>query len=197
MITETSSSVATALSTATLAETQTLIKNSIKTIVDYPKVGILFRDVTSLMENAQAYQATIELLAQKFQNMGFTKIVGTEARGFLFGAPLALKLGIGFVPVRKPGKLPRETIAQSYQLEYGTDTLEIHVDAINCDDKVLVVDDLLATGGTIEATVKLIRQLGGEVAHAAFVINLPDIGGEARLTELGLEVYSICEFDGH
>ncbi|EHN70125.1 MULTISPECIES: adenine phosphoribosyltransferase [Aliivibrio] len=178
-------------------ETLTLIKNSIKSIPDYPKAGIMFRDVTSLMEDPKAYQATIQLLVEKYKQGGFTKIVGTEARGFLFGAPLALELGVGFVPVRKPGKLPRPTIAQTYDLEYGTDTLEIHTDAIVEGDKVLVVDDLLATGGTIEATVKLIRQLGGEVEHAAFVINLPEIGGEARLEGLGLNVYSICEFAGH
>ncbi|MFH0257108.1 adenine phosphoribosyltransferase [Vibrio rumoiensis] len=178
-------------------DTQALIQASIKTIPDYPKKGILFRDVTSLMEDPKAYQATIQLLVEKYQSMGFTKVVGTEARGFLFGAPLALALGLGFIPVRKPGKLPRETVSQSYELEYGTDVLEIHTDAIKAGDKVLVVDDLLATGGTIEATVKLIRQLGGEVTDAAFVINLPDIGGEDKLKSLGLNVYSICEFAGH
>ncbi|MGR6861990.1 adenine phosphoribosyltransferase [uncultured Aliivibrio sp.] len=178
-------------------ETVELIKNSIKSIPDYPKAGIVFRDVTSLMEDPKAYQATIQLLVEKYKQGGFTKIVGTEARGFLFGAPLALELGVGFIPVRKPGKLPRPTIAQTYDLEYGTDTLEIHTDAIVEGDKVLVVDDLLATGGTIEATVKLIRQLGGEVEQAAFVINLPEIGGQTRLEGLGLNVYSICEFAGH
>ncbi|MBU2896474.1 adenine phosphoribosyltransferase [Vibrio hepatarius] len=178
-------------------EAITLIKSSIKSIPDYPKPGILFRDVTSLMENASAYKATIQVLFEKYQGMGFTKVVGTEARGFLFGAPLALELGIGFIPVRKPGKLPRQTVSQSYQLEYGSDTLEIHTDAISQGDKVLVVDDLLATGGTIEATTQLIRQLGGVVEHAAFVINLPEIGGGKRLEKLGLNVYSICEFDGH
>ncbi|MDG3088688.1 adenine phosphoribosyltransferase [Vibrio hannami] len=178
-------------------QTISLIKSSIKSIQDYPKPGILFRDVTSLMEDSKAYQATIQLLVEKYKDMGFTKVVGTEARGFLFGAPLALELGLGFVPVRKPGKLPRETVAESYELEYGMDTLEIHVDAIQPGDKVLVVDDLLATGGTIEATTKLIRGLGGVVEHAAFVINLPEIGGDKRLEGLGLEVYSICEFEGH
>jgi adenine phosphoribosyltransferase len=178
-------------------EALALIKNSIKSIPDYPKPGILFRDVTSLMEIPQAYQATIKNLADKYRDMGFTKIVGTEARGFLFGAPLALELGIGFIPVRKPGKLPRATVSQDYELEYGTDTLEIHTDAIVEGDKVLMVDDLLATGGTIEATTKLIRQLGGSADHAAFVINLPEIGGEQRLVALGIDVYSICEFDGH
>ncbi|MCH1930583.1 adenine phosphoribosyltransferase [Shewanella sp. A25] len=177
-------------------ETLSLIKQSIKTIPNYPKEGILFRDVTSLLEDPQAYRATIDLLYQQYHEQGFTKVVGTEARGFLFGAPLALALGIGFVPVRKPGKLPRATISQSYELEYGHDTLEIHTDAITSGDKVLVVDDLLATGGTIEATVKLIRQLGGEVNDAAFVISLPDLGGEARLEALGLELVKLCEFEG-
>ncbi|MCL1037716.1 adenine phosphoribosyltransferase [Shewanella corallii] len=178
------------------SESLTLIKQSIKTIPDYPKQGIMFRDVTSLLEDAKAYQATIAELVAQYQGMGFTKVVGTEARGFLFGAPLALELGVGFVPVRKPGKLPRETIAESYELEYGHDTLEIHKDAISAGDKVLVVDDLLATGGTIEATVKLIRALGGDVNHAAFVISLPELGGEQRLQAQGLELFKLCEFEG-
>ncbi|MDR8524322.1 MULTISPECIES: adenine phosphoribosyltransferase [Shewanella] len=173
-----------------------LIKNSIKTIPNYPKEGILFRDVTSLLEDPQAYKLTIGLLAEQYKDQGFTKVVGTEARGFLFGAPLALELGIGFVPVRKPGKLPRETISESYELEYGHDVLEMHVDAITADDKVLVIDDLLATGGTIEATVKLIRKLGGAVNDAAFVISLPDLGGEERLKAMDLNLLSLCEFEG-
>ncbi|QSX31308.1 MULTISPECIES: adenine phosphoribosyltransferase [Shewanella] len=173
-----------------------LIKQSIKTIPDYPKAGIMFRDVTSLLEDHQAYKMAMGLFLERYRDQGFTKVVGTEARGFLFGAPLALELGVGFVPVRKPGKLPRETIAESYELEYGHDTLEMHVDAIKPGDKVLVIDDLLATGGTIEATVKLIRRLGGEVAHAAFVISLPDLGGEQRLANQGLEIFKLCEFEG-
>ncbi|WP_318417955.1 adenine phosphoribosyltransferase [Photobacterium leiognathi] len=178
-------------------DTINLISNSIKSIQDYPKPGILFRDVTSLMEQPEAYSATIDVLVEKYKDQGITKIIGTEARGFLFGAPLALALGVGFVPVRKPGKLPREVIAESYELEYGKDTLEIHKDAISEGDRVLLVDDLLATGGTIEATTNLVRRLGGTVEDAAFVINLPDIGGEARLQGLGLNVFSICDFPGH
>ena len=181
---------------ATNTEQLALIKQSIQTIPDYPKPGIMFRDVTSLLEDPVAYQVTIQAFVDLYKDLGFTKVVGTEARGFLFGAPLALELGVGFVPVRKPGKLPRETIAESYELEYGHDTLEMHKDAIVEGDKVLVVDDLLATGGTIEATVKLIRRLGGDVAHAAFVISLPDLGGEQRLLNMGLEISKLCEFEG-
>lgn len=173
------------------------LKNSIKSIPDYPKPGILFRDVTSLLEDPKAYATSIELLVARFKDTGVTKVVGTEARGFLFGAPVALELGVGFVPVRKPGKLPRETIFENYELEYGTDKLEIHVDAIQPGDKVLVVDDLLATGGTIEATVKLIRRLGGEVTDAAFIINLFDIGGEQRLEKMGVKSFCLVPFPGH
>ncbi|MDF2783907.1 MAG: adenine phosphoribosyltransferase [Pantoea eucrina] len=174
-----------------------LIKNSIKSIHDYPKPGILFRDVTSLMEDPQAYAAAISILVERYRDKGITKVVGTEARGFLFGAPVALGLGVGFIPVRKPGKLPRETWQERYELEYGTDALELHKDAIKPGDVVLVIDDLLATGGTIEATVKLIRRAGGEVSDAAFVINLFDLSGEARLTALGVNCYSLVSFPGH
>lgn len=173
------------------------IKNSIKSVPDYPKPGILFRDVTSLLEDPKAYAASIALLVERYRNKGITKVVGTEARGFLFGAPVALGLGVGFVPVRKPGKLPREVYSESYELEYGTDQLELHKDAIQPGDVVLVVDDLLATGGTIEATVKLIRRAGGEVKDAAFVINLFDLTGESRLSALGVESYSLVNFPGH
>ena len=173
-----------------------LIKNSIKTIPDYPKPGIQFRDVTSLMQNAEAFAQVIDLFAEKYLAEEITAIVGTEARGFIFGAPLAYRLNVPFVPVRKPGKLPREVLSQSYQLEYGEDVLELHADAVTAQDKVLMVDDLLATGGTIEATTKLIRRLGAEVHDACFVINLPDLGGEKRLRELDINCYSITDFDG-
>ena len=182
--------------TATAQQLQ-FIKDSIKTIPDYPKPGILFRDVTSLLEDPKAYAASIQLLADRYRDAGVTKVVGTEARGFLFGAPVALVLGVGFVPVRKPGKLPRETISETYDLEYGTDSLVIHVDAIQPGEKILVIDDLLATGGTIEATAKLIRRLGGEVTDAAFIINLPELGGEKRLNDSNINCYSLVCFDGH
>jgi adenine phosphoribosyltransferase len=175
---------------------QSILKNAIKTIPNHPKPGIMFRDVTSLLDDAKAFTLSIDLLVKQFENQSFTKVVGTEARGFLFGAPLALALGIGFVPVRKPGKLPRATIAEHYQLEYGQDTLEIHQDALTAQDNVLVIDDLLATGGTIEATAKLIRRLGASVTAAGFVISLPDLGGEQRLQQAGLSVFSLLQYEG-
>lgn len=173
-----------------------LVKNSIATVPDYPKPGIMFRDITSLLAEPKAFQTVQKALVEKYKENAFDVIIGTESRGFIFGAPLALELGIPFVPVRKPGKLPRETVSQSYQLEYGEDTLEIHKDAIKPGDKVLLVDDLLATGGTIEATVKLVEKLGGKATDAAFVISLPELGGEARLAGLGLNILKLVEFEG-
>ena len=175
---------------------QQQLLNAIQTVPDYPVKGIMFRDVTSLLEDAEAFALTIELLANTYRNKGFTKVVGTEARGFLFGAPLALALNIGFIPVRKPGKLPRDTYAQAYQLEYGEDILEIHQDALTPADKVLIIDDLLATGGTIEATTKLIRRLGAKVQDAGFVISLPDLGGEKRLADINITPYSLLQYQG-
>ena len=172
------------------------LKNAIRTIPDYPTKGIMFRDVMGLLEDAEAFKLTIDVLAEKYKDGGFTKIVGTEARGFIFGAPLAYALNIGFVPVRKPGKLPGETFAQNYELEYGTDTLEIHKDALSSQDKVLIIDDLLATGGTVEATTILIRRLGAAVSDAAFVIALPELGGQKRLESLDLNINTLTEYDG-
>ena len=180
-----------------MTETQiNTLKSAIHTVKDYPKAGIMFRDVTGILDDAEAFKLTIAILADRFKDGGFTKVVGTEARGFLFGAPLALALGLGFVPVRKPGKLPRATFSQDYQLEYGHDTLEIHQDALVKNDKVLIIDDLLATGGTIEATTKLIRRLGAEVTDAAFVISLPDLGGEIKLHNMDLSVFSLLQYAG-
>ena len=172
------------------------IKSVIKTVPDYPKPGIMFRDVTSVLEDHKAFTACVAMLLKQYQGIEFDKVAGTEARGFLFGAPLALEMGVGFVPVRKPGKLPREVVSECYELEYGTDTLEIHKDAIKPGDRVLLVDDLLATGGTIDASAKLIRSLGGVVEHAGFVIGLPDLGGYEKLTAQGIKCYSICDFEG-
>lgn len=174
-----------------------LIKSSIKSIPNYPKEGIIFRDITTLLEVPAAFKATIDLIVEQYRDKGITKVLGTESRGFIFGAPVALALGLPFELVRKPKKLPRETISQSYQLEYGQDTLEMHVDAISQGDNVLIIDDLLATGGTVEATVKLVQRLGGTVKHAAFVINLPELGGEKRLNNLGVACYTLVNFEGH
>ena len=174
-----------------------LIKSSIKSIPNYPKEGIIFRDITTLLEVPAAFKATVDLIVEQYRDKGITKVLGTESRGFIFGAPVALALGLPFELVRKPKKLPRETISQSYQLEYGQDTLEIHVDAISEGDNVLIIDDLLATGGTVEATVKLVQRLGGVVKHAAFVINLPELGGEKRLNNLGIDCYTLVNFEGH
>lgn len=174
-----------------------LIKSSIKTVPDYPKAGIMFRDVTSLLEVPEAFHACIDLITEAFRHKGITKVIGTESRGFIFGAPVALALNVPFVPVRKPGKLPRETLSQSYLLEYGEDTLEIHKDSIKKGDNVLIIDDLLATGGTVEATVKLVRALQGEVKHAGFVINLPDLNGDKHLQSIGVEPFSLVSFTGH
>ena len=174
-----------------------LIKSSIKSIPNYPKEGIIFRDITSLLEVPAAFKAAIDLIVEQYRDKGITKVLGTESRGFIFGAPVALALGLPFELVRKPKKLPRETISQSYQLEYGQDTLEMHIDAISDGDNVLIIDDLLATGGTVEATVKLVQRLGGVVKHAAFVINLPELGGEKRLNNLGVDCYTLVNFEGH
>ncbi|OBX88802.1 adenine phosphoribosyltransferase [Haemophilus haemolyticus] len=174
-----------------------LIKSSIKSIPNYPKEGIIFRDITTLLEVPAAFKATVDLIVEQYRDKGITKVLGTESRGFIFGAPVALALGLPFELVRKPKKLPRETISQSYQLEYGQDTLEMHVDAISEGDNVLIIDDLLATGGTVEAAVKLVQRLGGVVKHAAFVINLPELGGEKRLNNLGVDCYTLVNFEGH
>jgi adenine phosphoribosyltransferase len=173
-----------------------LIKNSIKSIPDYPIPGIMFRDITSLIENRHAFAATINLLIENYKDKKIDKVVGTEARGFIFGAPLAAALGAGFVPVRKPGKLPREVIEESYELEYGKDTLQIHTDAIQKGERVLLIDDLLATGGTAEASIKLIQRLEGNLIEAAFVIELPALKGAKRIKDMGISMYSLVEFEG-
>ncbi len=173
------------------------IQSLIRTIPDHPKAGIQFRDITTLIKDPQGFKATIDMLVERYHGRDISKVVGTEARGFLFGAPLAYALGVGFVPVRKKGKLPGKTTGHEYALEYGHDRIEMHNDAIDAGDKVLVVDDLLATGGTAQATVMLVRGLGGEVAECAFVVDLPDLGGRAKLEKMGLTVFTLCEFSGH
>ena len=157
------------------------LKSFVRDIPDFPKKGIVFKDITPLLQNPQAFQEVIEQLAQRYQNKNLKAIVAMESRGFIFGAPLAVRLGISFVPVRKPGKLPYKTFQETYDLEYGKDTLEIHQDAIAKGDKVLVLDDVLATGGTAAATVKLVEKAGGEVVEAAFVIHLSFLNGQDKL----------------
>jgi adenine phosphoribosyltransferase len=157
------------------------LKTHIRHVPDFPKPGILFYDVTTLLKDPQGFKLAIDSLAEPYYDKGITLVVGIESRGFILGAAVADRIGAGFVPVRKLGKLPAETIRASYALEYGTDSLEMHRDAIDSGQKVLVVDDLLATGGTARATVDLVRQLGGDVVGVAFLIELVDLGGRAKL----------------
>jgi len=171
-----------------------LLEKSIRNIPDFPKPGILFRDVTTLIQNKVAFKKSVDLLTKKYKNKGFDKVVGVEARGFIFGAAVAHKIGAGFVPVRKKGKLPFKTISTTYELEYGTDTLEIHQDAISKDEKILIIDDLLATGGTVKAVIELIKQLGGKIGGIGFVIELVDLKGKDKFKEYPM--YSLIKFAG-
>lgn len=173
------------------------IKDKIRTIPDYPKPGIMFRDITTLLQDARGFRKTVDEMVQPFAGTRIDKVVGIEARGFILGGAIAHQLSIGFVPVRKRGKLPSKTMAQEYQLEYGMDAMEIHVDAIQPGEQVLLVDDLIATGGTAEAAVKLIRAHKGEVVGCSFIIDLPELGGRKRLEALDVKVLSLCEFEGH
>jgi adenine phosphoribosyltransferase len=168
------------------------IKALIRDVPDFPKPGILFKDITPLIGNAEGLSTTLNLLADPFRGMGITAVAGMESRGFIFGVSVAERIGAGFVPIRKPGKLPYKTICQSYELEYGTDNLEIHADAVSKDDKVLIVDDLLATGGTAEAAVKLVQSLGAQVVGVSFVIELGFLCGRDKLK--GLNVHSLLTF---
>lgn len=172
------------------------IKSKIRTVPNYPKHGIMFRDITTLLNDPMGFKLTIDQLIARYKPMKIDKIAAIESRGFIFGAPLAYFLNIGFVPIRKKGKLPAETIGYDYDLEYGKDRIEIHVDAISKGEKVLLVDDLIATGGTAEAATKLISSVGGEVEECCFVIDLPDLGGSKRLEKAGHKVFSLCEFEG-
>jgi len=172
------------------------IKSLIRTIPHYPKQGIQFRDITTLLKDPIGFRMVVDALAQHYASQHIDIIAGIEARGFIIGAALAYKLGVGFVPIRKSGKLPAETIGHDYALEYGADRVEIHTDAIAQGEQVLLVDDLIATGGTAEAATALIQKLGGVVVGCAFVINLPDLGGSKRLAESDLKPFSLCEFEG-
>ena len=173
------------------------IKKYIRTIKDFPHEGIMFRDVTTLFSNPTGFDLTISGILSSIKSSGIDKVVGIEARGFIMGGALANRLGCGFVPIRKSGKLPGATIRQDYQLEYGSDTLEVHVDSIEPGERVLLVDDLLATGGTAEAGIKLIEKLGGNIISCNFIVNLPDLGGSNKLANLGISTQFLCSFDGN
>jgi adenine phosphoribosyltransferase len=172
------------------------IKSRIRTVPNYPKPNIQFRDITTLLKDPVGFQLTIDDLLRRYKDVKIDKIAGIESRGFILGAPLAYALGKGFIPIRKKGKLPAETIGHDYDLEYGTDRIEIHTDAVAKGEKILLVDDLIATGGTAEAACKLIEKMGGKIVECCFIIDLPDIGGHARLEKHGHKVFALCEFEG-
>ena len=173
------------------------IKRYIRTIPDYPKPGIMFRDITTLLSNLHGFRAAVDELVWPFLKGEIDLVAGIEARGFILGGAVAYNLGRGFIPIRKKGKLPSRVIGQEYALEYGVDTIEIHADAIRPGDRVLLVDDLIATGGTAGAAIDLIRKSGGEVVASAFVIDLPELGGVKVLKSHGIESHALIAFEGH
>ncbi len=173
------------------------LKDHVRTIPDFPEAGIMYRDITTLLSHPAALQQAVDNLALPFKDAKIDIVAGIDARGFIFGTAVALALGVGFVPVRKAGKLPFETYEQDYALEYGTDTLQIHADAVAKGQRVLVIDDLIATGGTAEAAIKLLQRTNCDVVGAAFVIDLPDLGGATRIEALNVPVTALVEFEGH
>jgi len=173
------------------------LKALVRSIPDYPKPGILFRDITTLIEDSEGFRESVERLAEAHRGLGITHVAGIEARGFIFGAGVAIALGVGFIPIRKRGKLPGQTLGQNYALEYGVDTIEIHADVIGAGDRVLLIDDLIATGGTAIAAVALLRRTGASVSHAGFVIDLFDLGGADKLRAVDVEVFKLIDFEGH
>ena len=170
------------------------LRQSIRTITDYPKAGIQFRDITTLLRDAKAFETTIEALIAPWRDVGIDKVAGIEARGFILGGAVAHGLKAGFVPIRKRGKLPHETVRVAYSLEYGVDEMEMHKDAIRSGEKVLLIDDLIATGGTATAAAKLLKEAGADMVAASFVIDLPDLGGATRLRDAGIEVQALLTF---
>ena len=173
------------------------LKSLIRSIPDYPKPGILFRDITTLIEHPQGFKESVERLANAHKGIGITHVAGIEARGFIFGAGVAVEMGVGFVPIRKHGKLPGATIGENYTLEYGVDTIEIHADVLNSTQKVLLIDDLIATGGTAVAAVNLLRRTGAVVENAGFAIDLFDLGGAELLRQRSVSIVSLVAFPGH
>jgi adenine phosphoribosyltransferase len=172
------------------------ITQYIRTIPDYPKPGIQFRDVTTLFNNPRGFRIAIDMLLHPYAGLEIDKVVGLEARGFILGGAVAHQLSVGFVPIRKSGKLPGNVLQEQYELEYGQDTMELHDDALTKGERVLIVDDLIATGGTCEASVKLIRRAGASIVAAAFVIDLPTLGGRERIEALDVPVHTLCHFEG-
>ena len=172
------------------------IKSKIRTIPNWPKKGIMFRDITTLLKDKEGYNKMIDLLVERYKDKEIDVVAGIESRGFITGAVLANKLGLGFIPIRKPGKLPGETVSEEYELEYGTDKIEVHKDAISEGEKVLLVDDLIATGGTMIAAVNLVKKLGGKIVEASFIVDLPDLGGKKKLEEAGIKAFNLIEFEG-
>lgn len=170
---------------------------SIRTIPDYPKPGILFRDITTMLGDAEAFRNAVDEMVRPWAGKKIDKVAGIEARGFILGGAIAHQLSAGFVPIRKKGKLPYEKVTIAYSLEYGVDEMEIHSDAVKPGEKVILVDDLIATGGTAEAAVKLLKRIGVDVVAACFVIDLPDLGGSAKIEALGVPVRTLLEFPGH
>jgi adenine phosphoribosyltransferase len=173
------------------------LRKAIRTIPDYPKPGILFRDITTLLGNAGAFRRAVDELVHPYAGLGVAKIAGIEARGFILGGAMAHQLSCGFIPIRKKGKLPHETVRVAYSLEYGLDEMEMHKDAVVPGEKVILVDDLIATGGTAEGAVKLLSQMGAQIVAACFVIDLPDLGGRAKLEALGVPVRTLIAYEGH
>ena len=174
-----------------------MLRESIRTIADYPKPGIQFRDITTLLGDARAFRTAVDQLVQPWAGQRIDKVAGIEARGFILGGALAHQLSAGFIPVRKKGKLPHETVRLAYSLEYGVDEMEVHRDAVRPGERVILVDDLIATGGTATAAIGLLRQIGAEVVAACFVIDLPELGGAAKIAALGVPVRTLVEFAGH
>ncbi|MFP6771658.1 MAG: adenine phosphoribosyltransferase [Alphaproteobacteria bacterium] len=172
------------------------LKDLIRTIPDYPKEGIMFRDITTLMQHPAGFRRSVDELVQPFAGSSITRVAGIEARGFILGGAVAHQLSAGFVAVRKKGKLPWQTISVEYELEYGTDEVEIHIDSIDQGDQILIIDDLIATGGTAAATTQLMRDAGGDVVGASFIVDLPDLGGRARLEAMGVPVRTLMSFEG-
>lgn len=172
------------------------IKQAVRTVENWPEEGVMFRDIMPLLQNPKIFRKLIDSFVHRYQGQAIDAVAAIDARGFILGAPLAYELGISLVPVRKKGKLPFQTVSQSYKLEYGQAEIELHTDAVRTGDKVLVMDDLIATGGTMMAACELVKKLGAEVVEVAAIIDLPDLKGGDKLREAGFEVYSICEFDG-